>query len=126
MNTAFLNQSGLAVGDTATVNIGTAQVTVRIVGEVFQPRGTAHVRQRGDPAGPGERGELLAGGRGAQAGRQRHRVRPGGQPRAAARRSPFVARRESGGQFYSIAIALIGLLSLMVAVAAASACSTRC
>ncbi len=37
VNTAFLSQSGLAVGGTATVNTGTAQVTVRIAGEVFQP-----------------------------------------------------------------------------------------
>ena len=37
VNTAFLNASGLAVGDTATVDTGTAQVTVHIVGEVFHP-----------------------------------------------------------------------------------------
>ena len=37
VNTAFLNASGLAEGDTATVNTGTAQVTVRITGEVFDP-----------------------------------------------------------------------------------------
>ena len=36
VNTAFLSASGLAVGDTATVDTGTAQVTVRIAGEVFQ------------------------------------------------------------------------------------------
>jgi putative ABC transport system permease protein len=37
VNTAFLNASGLAVGDTATVDTGTAQVAVHIVGEVFHP-----------------------------------------------------------------------------------------
>ena len=37
VNTAFLTQSGLAVGDTVTVNTGTANVTVRIAGEVFAP-----------------------------------------------------------------------------------------
>ena len=41
VNTAFLTQSGLAVGGTATVKIGTAQVTVRIAGEVFQPSNEA-------------------------------------------------------------------------------------
>ena len=37
VNTAFLTDSGLAIGDTATINTGTAQVTVHIVGQVFHP-----------------------------------------------------------------------------------------
>ncbi len=37
VNTAFLTDSGLAVGDTATVDTGTTPVTVRIAGEVFHP-----------------------------------------------------------------------------------------
>ena len=35
VNTSFLDASGLAIGDTTTVDTGTAQVTARIVGEVF-------------------------------------------------------------------------------------------
>jgi hypothetical protein len=37
VNTSFLNVSGLAIGDTATVDTGTAVVAVHIVGEVFVP-----------------------------------------------------------------------------------------
>ena len=37
VDTAFLTASGLAVGDAATVMIGTTPVTVRIAGEVFHP-----------------------------------------------------------------------------------------
>ena len=43
VNTAFLDQSGLAVGDTATVNTGTAQVAVRVAGEVFDPGSQARM-----------------------------------------------------------------------------------
>ena len=51
VNTTFLTDSGLAVGDTATVYTGTVTagarpVTVRIVGEVFQP-----VKQAAHPRG---------------------------------------------------------------------------
>ena len=37
VNTSFLDASGLAIGDSTTVDTGTAEVTVRIVGEVFAP-----------------------------------------------------------------------------------------
>src|SRR6202044_2710037 len=37
VNTSFLDASGLAIGDTATVDTGTAEATVRIVGEEFAP-----------------------------------------------------------------------------------------
>ena len=46
VNTAFLDQSGLAVGDTATVDTGTgpqAQVTVRVAGVVFDPGSQARM-----------------------------------------------------------------------------------
>jgi putative ABC transport system permease protein len=39
VNTAFLTQTGAAVGDTYTLTSGTRHLTVRIVGEVFNPRG---------------------------------------------------------------------------------------
>jgi putative ABC transport system permease protein len=37
VNTAYLNQTGLTVGDTTTVSSATKSVTARIVGEVFVP-----------------------------------------------------------------------------------------
>ena len=62
VNTTFLTDSGLAVGDTATVYTGTVTagakpVTVRIAGEIFDPSSSpAHVRVRPDPAGHRGRG----------------------------------------------------------------------
>lgn len=119
VNTAFLTASGLAVGDTATVNTGPAQVTVRIVGEVFHPSSQP----------------LLYGGSGtlpgvaAPANLQSYDValRPGvpagsyvqAVNRALGSGSPWQATTEhGGGQFYTIASGLVGLLALMVAFAA--------
>jgi putative ABC transport system permease protein len=39
VNTAFLTQTGAKVGDTYTLTSGTRHLTVRIAGEVFDPRG---------------------------------------------------------------------------------------
>jgi len=39
VNTAFLTQTGAKVGDTYTLASGTRHLTVRIAGQVFQPRG---------------------------------------------------------------------------------------
>src|SRR5262249_41446685 len=39
VNTAFLTQTGLAVGGTTTITVGGKPVTVRITGEVFDPQG---------------------------------------------------------------------------------------
>jgi len=39
VNTAFLSQTGTKVGDTYTLTSGARHLTVRIVGEVFDPRG---------------------------------------------------------------------------------------
>ena len=56
---------------------------------------------------------------GLKPGTSRRRLQPGGE-RQARQRQPLHGRDlgDSGGQFYVIAIGLIGLLSLMVAVAA--------
>jgi putative ABC transport system permease protein len=120
VNTAFLTQSGLTVGDTTTLRIGAAQVPVRIVGEVFQPNKNPHLYGStrtlpgvgsadnfwqvdvGLKPGVSTAGYIGSVNRALQAGN-----------------TPFIATTPSGGQFYVIAIALIGLLSLMVAVAAA-------
>ena len=96
VNTAFLSQSGLAVGGSATVNTGTgpaAQVTVRIVGEVFQPGSEPHaLRQRADAARRRDRCEPAAVRRGAAAGHQRRRVHPGGE-RTAGLEQPLAGHR---------------------------------
>jgi putative ABC transport system permease protein len=119
VNTSFLNDSGLAVGDTATVNTGTAQVTVRIAGEVFEPDRQPRI-YAGAQTLPG-----IATGR--NLGQWDISLRPGTSPSAyiqhmnsvlRAERNPWGATAPDGGNFYPIAIALIGLLSLMVAVAA--------
>jgi putative ABC transport system permease protein len=39
VNTAFLTQTGAAVGDSCTLTSGTRHLTVKIAGEVFDPRG---------------------------------------------------------------------------------------
>jgi putative ABC transport system permease protein len=122
VNTAFLDQSGLAVGDTATVYTGTgprAQVTVRVAGEVFDPDSQA--RMFGST-------QTLPG-IGTPANLQLYDValRPGVSTDAYVQavngalgsRSPWQATSQhDGGQFYSIASGLVGLLAIMVAVAA--------
>jgi putative ABC transport system permease protein len=118
VNTAFLTQSGLAVGDTVTLTIGTHPVTVRIAGEVFQP--SREPRLFGSA-------QTLPGAA-TTANLQEYYVglRPGtsasGYIQAVNARlgsgSPWGATGPDGGQFYQIASALIGLLALMVAVAA--------
>ncbi len=118
VNTSFLDQSGLSVGDTATVNTGTAQATVRIVGEVFQPSS--------DPRLYG--GAQTLPGVATAVNLQEYDVglRPGTDATTymAAVNSNlgsgglWGAVPPQGGQFYIIASALISMLALMVAVAA--------
>jgi putative ABC transport system permease protein len=120
VNTAFLAASGLAVGDTATVDTGTGPVTrVRIVGEVFHPSD--------QPTLWGSPGTLP--GVATHSNLQDYEVglRPGFSAgpyvqavnRALGPGSPWQATTEhGGGQFYTIASDLIGLLALMVAIAA--------
>ncbi|HEV3294066.1 MAG TPA: FtsX-like permease family protein, partial [Streptosporangiaceae bacterium] len=118
VNTAFLTQSGLAVGDTATVSIGTKPVTVRIAGEVFQPSHEARLfgstQTLPGVATTANLQEYYVGlrpGTSAVAYIQAVNARLGSG-------SPWGATGPDNGQFYQIAIGLIGLLSLMVAVAA--------
>jgi putative ABC transport system permease protein len=118
VNTDFLTQSGLAVGDTATVLIGTDPVTVRIAGEVFQPSRQpmlfASVQTLPGVATTANLQEYYVGlrsGTSASAYIQAVNARLGP-------RSPWAATGPEGGQFYQIASALIGLLALMVAIAA--------
>ena len=118
VNTAFLDQTGLAVGDTATVNTGTAQPTVRIVGEVFQPAR--------EPRLFGSTRTLPGLASGENLSQWDVGLRPGTSASgyvqavngALGSGSPWGATTPDNGQFYSIAIGLIGLLALMVAIAA--------
>jgi putative ABC transport system permease protein len=118
VNTAFLDDSGLAVGGTATVNTGTTQVCVRIVGEVFQPSRDPQI-YGGDQTLPGI--ATLQNLQQWDVG-----LRPGTSTTAYIQAvnktlgssNPWGATTPGGGQFYSIATDLIGLLALMVAVAA--------
>ena len=119
VNTAFLTESGLAVGDTLTVNTGTADVTARIAGEVFDPSGS-NPRLFGSA-------QTLPGIATSQ-NLQQYDVglRPGtsasayiqGVNKALGGNSPWQASPPQGGQFYAIASGLVSLLALMVAAAA--------
>ena len=118
VNTEFLTQSGLAVGDTATVMIGAHPVTVRIAGEVFQPSHQplliGSVQTLPGLATTANLQEYYVGlraGTSASVYIQAVNARLGS-------RSPWGATGPDGGQFYQIASGLIGLLALMVAVAA--------
>ena len=118
VNTAFLTASGLAVGDTATVMIGTNPVTVRIAGEVFQPSNeprlfgsTQTLPGVATTANLQEYYVGLRAGTSATAYIQAVNTALGS-------RSPWAAACPDNGPFYQIAIGLIGVLALMVAVAA--------
>jgi putative ABC transport system permease protein len=124
VNTTFLTDSGLAVGDTTdvytgSVTAGAKPVTVRIAGEIFdpgnQPRMYTAAQTLPAAAVPDNFGQWNVG------------LKPGttaaaysqGVNAELGRNSPFMAGPSNdGGQFYVIAIGLIGLLSLMVAIAA--------
>ncbi len=119
VNTAFLNASGLAVGDTATVDTGTAQVTVHIVGEVFHP--SSHPTLYGST-------QTLPGLATVENLQQWDvGLRPGTSTAAYVQavnnalggNSEWGATaQKDGGKFYTVAVGLVGLLALMVAVAA--------
>ena len=129
VNTMFLTDSGLAVGDTVsvypggTVTAGAAPATVRIAGEIFdpsnQPRLYAAARTLPGTALADNFWQWnvgLAPGTSTDAYSRALNARLSG---GTAGGSPFMAGpADHGGQFYVIAIGLIGLLSLMVAVAA--------
>jgi putative ABC transport system permease protein len=118
VNTYFLNVSGLTVGDTTTVDTGTATVSVRIVGEVFYP---SH-----EPRLYGSTQTLAGLGTLANLDHYDVGLRPGTNvssymtsvDNALGQSSPWAASPPPDAQFYSIAAGLIGLLAVMVAVAA--------
>jgi putative ABC transport system permease protein len=119
VNTAFLNQSGLSVGDAATVIAGSAQVTVKIAGEVFRPSS--------EPTLYGSAQTLPGAATSDNLSAYDVGLRPGTSASAYVQAvnaalgasNPWQASAgHDGGKFYKIASALVGLLALMVAVAA--------
>jgi putative ABC transport system permease protein len=119
VNTAFLNQSGLAVGDTATVSTAAAQVPVHIVGEVFQPSGEPRLYGSAKTLpGVATSQSLQAYYVGLRAGTGAAEYVQAVNA-ALGTRSPWAATTQrNGGNFYTIASSLVALLALMVAVAA--------
>jgi putative ABC transport system permease protein len=117
-NTTFLNASGLAVGDTASVTTGNARYPVRIVGEVFDPSNTPRLYGSA---------QTLRGVAVTQNLQQYYvGLRPGTDPdtymqavnTALGDHSSWQAQAPQGNKFYAIALDLADLLALMVAVAA--------
>ena len=124
VNTVFLTDSGLSVGDTVTVYPGTVAagakpVTVRIAGEVFYPSDNPRVFASAQTLpGVAVAGNFWQWNVGLKPGTTAAAYSQGVNARLGSG-SPFTAGpADHGGQFYVIAIGLIGLLSLMVAVAA--------
>jgi putative ABC transport system permease protein len=134
VNTAFLTQSGLAVGDTVTATIGQVirdpadvnpaagahltKVTVRIAGEVFAPSNQPRIY--------GSTRTLPGAGTAASLDQYYVGLKPGTNVAAYIQalngkfgaNGAWSAMPEQGGQFYTIADALISILALMVAIAA--------
>jgi len=133
VNTEFLTQSGLSVGDTVSVTIGAitrgpltanappphiTHATVKIAGEVFIPSSEARMI-----AGPGTLPGIATA---ANLDSYYVGLKPGtsvagyveGLNSRLGTNSIWYAAGPHGGNFYSIAGTLIGLLALMVAVAA--------
>jgi len=124
VNTTFLTDSGLAVGDTTTVYTGTVTagakpVTVRIAGEIFDPGNQPRMYTAAQTVpGSAVPGNFWQWNVGLKPGTTATAYSQGVNAELGAN-SPFMAGPSNdGGQFYVIAIGLIGLLSLMVAVAA--------
>jgi len=118
VNTAYLTESGLSVGDTTRISAGGQSVTARIVGEVFVPGS--------DPALMTDWQTLTAVAPGTgivqydvglrQGISPASYVRAMNSPRAA--RAGYLAVGPESGQFYLIADSLIAMLTLMMAVVA--------
>ena len=134
VNTAFLTQSGLSVGDTVTATIGQVirdpaavhlsapphltQVTITIAGEVFAPSK--------DPRIYASTQTLPGLGTGANLDQHYVGLKPGTNVAryietlngTFGANGAWQAMPEQGGKFYTIAVGLIGILALMVAIAA--------
>jgi len=118
VNTGFLTQTGKSVGDSVTITLGGRQINPRIVGEVFDPQG------RGKPAMI--TGWQTLGGASAGLTVQQYDVglQPGTDPNAYSQAlnhalfPNFFASATTGDSFYQTLTALIGTLTLLLALAA--------
>jgi putative ABC transport system permease protein len=118
VNVGFLTQTGKTVGDTVTITFAGKQTTARIVGEAFDPQG------RGQPAMLTSWQTL--GGTAAGLTVQQYDVglRPGTGPNAYADAlnhalfPNFFASTTTNDPFYLTLTALIGTLTLLIALAA--------
>jgi putative ABC transport system permease protein len=116
VNTAYLNQTGLTVGDSTTLRTATRSVTARIVGEVFVPGNqpalmTSVQTLGGTSANPGLDEYFVGLSRGTSSS-----AYVSGLARTLGA-SYFVSGPDSG-QFYLVADSLIAMLTLMMAVVA--------
>ena len=118
VNTGFLTQTGKSVGDSLTLTVGGKQITARIVGEAFDPQG------RGLPAMITS-WQTLGGAPGGLTVQQYDvGLQPGTDPGAYADAlnhalfTRFFASATTGDSFYQTLTALIGTLTLLVALAA--------
>ncbi|MGH3278174.1 MAG: FtsX-like permease family protein [Trebonia sp.] len=124
VNTTFLTDSGLAVGDLATVypgsvTAGAKPVTVRIAGEVFDPSSQPRLFAAGQTLpGTATAANFWQWNVGLKPGVTVAAYAQVVDARLGGNSAFIVAPPNGGGQFYAVAIGLIGLLSLMVAVAA--------
>jgi putative ABC transport system permease protein len=124
VNTVFLTDSGLSVGDTVTVYSGTVAagakpVTARIVGEVFRPSSDPHIFASAQTLpGTAVAGDLSQWNVGLKHGTTVAAYIQAVNARLGVNSVFLAVPSGHGGQFYAIASSLIGLLSLMVAIAA--------
>jgi putative ABC transport system permease protein len=116
VNTAFLTQTGLSVGDTVQVSSGGRPVTVRIAGEVFDPDRQPVLIASWQTLGGAAAGLTV----------QQYVIglRPGASQDAYAGslghalRGSFSVSTNGGGKFFAVATSLIAMLTLMIAAVA--------
>ncbi len=118
VNTGFLTQTGKSVGDSVTITFRAQQIAARIVGEAFDPQG------RGQPVMITS-WQTLGGPRaGLTAGQYDVGLQPGTDPVAYAHAlnralfPRFFASPTTNDAFYRTLTALIGTLTLLLALAA--------
>jgi putative ABC transport system permease protein len=120
VNTGFLTQTGKSVGDSVTLTFGGKQITARIVGEVFDSQG----RGRGQPAMLTSWQTLGGASAGLTVRQYDVGLRPGTDPTAYADAlnhalfPNFFVSTTTNDPFYLTLSALIGTLTLLIALAA--------
>jgi putative ABC transport system permease protein len=116
VNTAFLTQTGLSVGDSTPVNLAGKVTMVRIVGEVFDPQRRPLLISSWQTLGGAAAGLTV--------GQYDIGLRPGVDVNAytgslsRALGSGFSVGTSGGGKFFAIATSLIATLTLMIVVVA--------